>query len=55
MKTKKYAKVGKKPGRPSFRTPSVFKYQKSLKNRSNRPDKKNLEDKSSISYNVRKK
>lgn len=33
MKSGKYAKVGKKKGRPSFRTPSVFKYQKSRKSK----------------------
>lgn len=33
MKAGKYAKVGKKKGRPSFRTPSVFKYQKGRKNK----------------------
>jgi len=30
MKAKKYAKVGKKPGRPAYRTPSTFKYQKTV-------------------------
>lgn len=26
---KKHAKIGKKPGKPAFRTPSNFKYKKS--------------------------
>lgn len=30
---KKYHKVGGKPGRPGYRTPSGFKYRKSLVNK----------------------
>lgn len=27
---KNYAKVGKRPGRPAYRTPATFRYQKCL-------------------------
>ncbi len=33
---KNYAKVGKRKGRPAFRTPASYRYRASLKKRSNK-------------------
>jgi len=30
MKNKNYSKLGRKEGKPAYRTPSVFKYKKSV-------------------------
>jgi len=40
MKAKKYAKVGKKTGKPAYRTPSVFKYKKTLEDKIQKQKKK---------------
>jgi hypothetical protein len=55
MKAKKYAKIGKKPGRPSYRTPSDFKYQKTIKNKINKARKSGLEEKKILEYNKNNK
>ncbi len=33
---KNYAKIGKRLGRPAYRTPASFRYQASLKKRTNK-------------------
>ncbi|HLN18588.1 MAG TPA: hypothetical protein VK255_00270 [Patescibacteria group bacterium] len=50
-----YSKVGGKPGKPAYRTPSSFKYKKSLQNTSLKNEKRKLEATIRISYNKSRK